>query len=50
MGYSHEEMRDLRCVSFTAKDNKKLLAAGLQNVMLIVDVEKGVVGKQVDLP
>lgn len=37
---THEEMTDLRCMSFTAQPNK-IIVAGCQRVMFIVDVEKG---------
>ncbi|KAL2003678.1 hypothetical protein VTN02DRAFT_2828 [Thermoascus thermophilus] len=37
---THQEMTDLRCMSFTAQTNK-IIVAGCQRVMFIVDVEKG---------
>ena len=42
---SREEMVDLRCMSFTAQTNR-IIVAGCQPVMLIIDIDKGtVVGK-----
>lgn len=40
-------MKDLRCMSFTTKDAKEILVAGLQDVMFIVNVEKGEITKTV---
>ena len=34
-------MRDLRCMSLVGKDSSHVVAAGCQNTMLKVDVEKG---------
>jgi PAB-dependent poly(A)-specific ribonuclease subunit 2 len=39
-------MKELRCMSYTAKDNTQLLVAGLQNQMFLIDVEKGNIQKQ----
>jgi PAB-dependent poly(A)-specific ribonuclease subunit 2 len=40
-------MKDLRCMSFTTKDTKEILVAGLQDVMLTINVEKGEITKTV---
>ncbi|KAJ9385489.1 hypothetical protein DTO063F5_4264 [Paecilomyces variotii] len=37
---THQEMTDLRCMSFTAQTNK-IIVAGSQRVMFIIDVDKG---------
>ncbi|KAJ5387689.1 hypothetical protein N7509_010230 [Penicillium cosmopolitanum] len=39
---NHEEMVDLRCMSFTAQLNR-ILVAGCQNVMFTVDIDKGTI-------
>ncbi|OJJ45508.1 hypothetical protein ASPZODRAFT_134188 [Penicilliopsis zonata CBS 506.65] len=39
---AHEEMVDLRCMSFTAQTNR-ILAAGCQKVMFTIDIDKGVI-------
>jgi PAB-dependent poly(A)-specific ribonuclease subunit 2 len=46
---SHDEMKDLRCMSFTSKGNSEILVAGLQDQMFTIDVEKGTVTKQVQI-
>lgn len=38
----HEEMVDLRCMSFTAQTNR-IIAAGCQRAMFIIDVDKGTI-------
>jgi hypothetical protein len=43
----HDEMKDLRCMSFTSKGNTEILVAGLQDQMFTIDVEKGTITKQV---
>ena len=40
-------MKDLRCMSFTSKGTAEIIAAGLQNKMLVIDLIKGDVVKQV---
>ncbi|KAI1978164.1 poly(A)-specific ribonuclease [Ophidiomyces ophidiicola] len=42
---SHPEMTELRCMSFTAQSHK-ILVAGLQSIMFIIDVEKGAIVDQ----
>jgi len=37
-------------MSYTSKGTSELLVAGLQDVMFTIDVEKGVVTKQVSIP
>lgn len=39
---SHNEMMDLRCMSFTAQTNR-IIVAGCQRVMFTVDIDKGVI-------
>lgn len=41
MARRHEEMKDLRCMSFTANGPNEILAAGCQKTMMRIDVEKG---------
>jgi PAB-dependent poly(A)-specific ribonuclease subunit 2 len=43
----HDEMKDLRCMSYTSKGNSEVLVAGLQDQMFTIDVEKGTITKQV---
>jgi len=45
----HEDMVDLRCMSFTSKGTSEILAAGLQESMFVIDLAKGQVVKQVRL-
>jgi hypothetical protein len=40
-------MKDLKCMSFTSKGTAEVILAGLQDVMLVVDLNKGEVTKQV---
>lgn len=44
---SDEEMRDLRCMSFTSRATSEILVAGLQGTMLVIDVNKGEIIKRV---
>jgi hypothetical protein len=46
----HDDMKDLRCMSFTSKGTSEVLAAGLQDTMFVVDVAKGSILKQVRTP
>lgn len=48
--YRHEAMRDLRCMSFTSKGTAEIIVAGMQNTMLVIDLNKGEVVKQVCPP
>ncbi|OLN95998.1 PAB-dependent poly(A)-specific ribonuclease subunit PAN2 [Colletotrichum chlorophyti] len=43
----HEDMKDLRCMSFTSKGTSEILAAGFQDTMFVIDLAKGEVVKQV---
>ncbi|RFU79465.1 pab-dependent polya-specific ribonuclease subunit pan2 [Trichoderma arundinaceum] len=43
----HDDMKDLRCMSFTSKGTAEIIAAGLQDSMLVIDLIKGEVVKQV---
>jgi PAB-dependent poly(A)-specific ribonuclease subunit 2 len=43
----HDEMKDLRCMSFTSKGTAEIIAAGWQDTMLVIDLIKGDVVKQV---
>lgn len=44
---SHEDMKDLRCMSYTSKATSEILVAGMQDTMFVIDVNKGEVVKQV---
>ncbi|KAI9886097.1 MAG: hypothetical protein M1823_002115 [Watsoniomyces obsoletus] len=44
---THENMKDLRCMSYMAKGNTEILVAGLQSTMFTVDIEKGVITKEI---
>lgn len=43
----HEDFKDLRCMSFTAKGDREILVAGVQDQMFKVDVEKGTITETV---
>ncbi|KAF6826197.1 pab-dependent poly -specific ribonuclease subunit [Colletotrichum musicola] len=43
----HDDMKDLRCMSFTSKGTSEILAAGFQDTMFVIDLAKGEVVKQV---
>ncbi|KAF2971774.1 hypothetical protein GQX73_g1819 [Xylaria multiplex] len=43
----HEDMKELRCMSFTSKGTGEILVAGEQDKMLVIDTVKGEVTKQV---
>ncbi|KAH7175699.1 ubiquitin carboxyl-terminal hydrolase-domain-containing protein [Dactylonectria macrodidyma] len=43
----HDDMKDLRCMCFTSKGTAEILVAGLQDTMLVIDLIKGDVVKQV---
>jgi len=43
----HENMKDLRCMSFTSKGASEILVAGCQDVMFKIDVEKGRIMEEV---
>ncbi|KAK5995204.1 PAN2-PAN3 deadenylation complex catalytic subunit PAN2 [Cladobotryum mycophilum] len=43
----HDDMKDLRCMSFTSKGTAEILAAGLQDTMFVIDLARGEVVKQV---
>lgn len=40
-------MTDLQCMSYTSKGTTELLVAGVQDQMFTIDVEKGIITKQV---
>ncbi|EEU47284.1 uncharacterized protein NECHADRAFT_91728 [Fusarium vanettenii 77-13-4] len=42
-----DDMDDLRCMSFTSKGTAEIIVAGLQDTMLVIDLIKGDVVKQV---
>jgi PAB-dependent poly(A)-specific ribonuclease subunit 2 len=46
---ANDDMKDLRCMSYTSKGTSEILVAGLQDVMFTIDVDKGTVMKQVTL-
>lgn len=43
----HEDMQELRCMSFTSKGTAEILVAGEQDKMLVIDTIKGEITKQV---
>jgi len=43
----HEDMKDLRCMSFTSKGTNEILVAGHQDTMFVIDVDKGEIRKQI---
>ncbi|GAP92580.2 putative PAB-dependent poly -specific ribonuclease subunit PAN2 [Rosellinia necatrix] len=43
----HDDMKELRCMSFTSKGTSEILVAGEQDKMLVVDTIKGEVTKQI---
>jgi PAB-dependent poly(A)-specific ribonuclease subunit 2 len=43
----HDDMKDLRCMTFMPKNNNEILVAGSQDTMLVIDLQKGEVVKQV---
>ncbi|KAI1813850.1 PAB-dependent poly(A)-specific ribonuclease subunit PAN2 [Poronia punctata] len=43
----HDDMKELRCMSFTSKGTVEILVAGEQDTMLTIDTNKGEVTKQV---
>jgi PAB-dependent poly(A)-specific ribonuclease subunit 2 len=43
----HDAMKDMRCMSFTSKGTSEILVAGLQSTMLIVDLNRGEISKQI---
>ncbi|CAG8983942.1 hypothetical protein HYALB_00006910 [Hymenoscyphus albidus] len=47
---THDEMKDLRCMTFTSKGTSAILVAGLQDQMFIIDVDKGTITKQIPTP
>ncbi|KAM3069667.1 poly(A)-specific ribonuclease [Clarireedia jacksonii] len=44
---TNEYMKDLRCMSYTSKGTSEILVAGLQDQMFVIDVDKGIITKQV---
>ncbi|TVY87329.1 PAN2-PAN3 deadenylation complex catalytic subunit, partial [Lachnellula willkommii] len=44
---THDDMKDLHCMSYTSKGTSEILVAGLQDQMFTIDVEKGTVTKQI---
>lgn len=45
--YRADDMKDLRCMSFTSKATSEILVAGMQNTMFVIDVSKGEIIKRV---
>jgi len=43
----HNDMKDLRCMSFTSKSNTEILVGGWQGTMFVIDVNKGEIVRQV---
>jgi PAB-dependent poly(A)-specific ribonuclease subunit 2 len=48
--FSRDDMKDLRCMSYTSKGTSEILAAGWQDQMFIINVDKGTVTRQVLKP
>ncbi|KAH0601491.1 hypothetical protein MHUMG1_00367 [Metarhizium humberi] len=46
-GTRHDDMKELRCMSFTSKGTAEIIVAGLQDTMLVIDLNKGEVVKQI---
>ncbi|KAL2069699.1 hypothetical protein VTL71DRAFT_14378 [Oculimacula yallundae] len=44
---THNDIKDLRCMSYTNKGTGEIIVAGLQDQMFVIDVEKGVITKQI---
>ncbi|KAK2599384.1 hypothetical protein N8I77_011142 [Diaporthe amygdali] len=44
---SAEDMRDLRCMSFTSKATSEILVAGVQDTMFVIDTNKGEIVKRI---
>ncbi|KAI1777276.1 PAB-dependent poly(A)-specific ribonuclease subunit PAN2 [Hypoxylon cercidicola] len=42
----HEDMQELRCMSFTSKGTAEILVAGEQDKMFVIDTNKGEITKQ----
>ena len=42
-------MKDLHCMSFTSKGASEILVAGCQDVMYVIDANRGEIVKQVSL-
>ncbi|KAI2772765.1 PAB-dependent poly(A)-specific ribonuclease subunit PAN2 [Daldinia loculata] len=42
----NEDMQELRCMSFTSKGTAEILAAGEQDKMFVIDINKGEITKQ----
>lgn len=49
LDHRHDDMKDLRCMSFTSRGTTEIIVAGLQDTMLVIDLHKGEVVKQVCL-
>ncbi|KAI9826617.1 MAG: poly(A)-specific ribonuclease [Thelocarpon impressellum] len=43
----HENMTDLRCMSYTSKGTSEIIVAGLQNSMFTIDVDKGQITREI---
>ncbi|KAI9848000.1 MAG: poly(A)-specific ribonuclease [Thelocarpon superellum] len=43
---THENMTDLRCMSYTSKGTSEILVAGMQPWMFLIDVDRGVITKE----
>lgn len=47
LDYSNDNMKDLQCMTYTSKGTSEVLAAGLQDQMFIINVDKGTITRQV---
>ncbi|KAH7375292.1 PAB-dependent poly(A)-specific ribonuclease subunit PAN2 [Plectosphaerella cucumerina] len=43
----NENMKDMRCMSFTSKTQNEILVAGFQDKMFVIDVNKGEITKEI---
>jgi hypothetical protein len=44
---SHDDMKELYCMSYTSKGTSEILVAGLQDQMFVINVDKGTISRQV---
>lgn len=45
--HRHDDMKDLRCMSFTSKGTGEILVAGMHDQMFVIDVHRGEITKKV---
>ena len=44
--HRHDDMKDLRCMSFTSKGTGEILVAGMHDQMFVIDVHRGEITKK----